>query len=339
MDDKLPAIYRLPLRSARGDVDFLEQVEHCLSKRLAGVGWGLDGKPPRSIDEVVARLRADDRPHWHSSGANTVARFAAAPNGSLVWTRHPDGTWAIGELSGSCRPDYTKAAVRVDVYHVRSTRWAPRRVYAEEAPGAVVRAFSGRGSSFSRIHDEVARTYSHRLFSELIGRAIDLPAPSPEDVLHNLLEPYDVEDLVFAYLQVERGYVVLPASRRTDNPTYEYALIKRETGMLTPVSIKSGSVSVDVGMLASTAESAGYAFAYSTGGHYHGDDRGLVERISDDELLAFALSSPKLLPPRVRRWLSPPQPDEYRTSPHPGRATRTGSVVERDTRWHASAQS
>jgi hypothetical protein len=47
------------------------------------------------------------------------------------------------------------------------------------------------------------------------------------------------------------------------------------------------------------------AFAFSAAGRYDDDDEGAVTSITADELLDFAATTPHLLPPRARRWLSP----------------------------------
>ena len=144
--------------------------------------------------------------------------------------------------------------------------------------------------------------YSHRLYAELMGEPTDLPPPAAEDVIKHLLEPFNVEDLVFTYLQ-SRGYLVLPASRRTDTAAYEYVMVHRETGKLAVAQVKTGQSSVDLDLLASTAGEDHDAFAYSTGSHYRGHGSAAIERLTDAQLLGFANAAPHHLPPRVRRWL------------------------------------
>jgi hypothetical protein len=290
------------MRSGKPGVDHRRQVEHCLRLGQVAIGWGVLEQPPTTLEETLERVREFPASGWGSRAAGTIRRFADAEWGSLIWSRHPDGTWLLGELKGAWRPDYSPAACAVDAHQVRDVLWAPRRLYSEEVPGSVIRAFSGRGSSFSEIHNENGRLFSAALFAELTGSKIEKLGLTPEQILQDFLDPFDVEDLVFSYLQVERGYLVLPASRRTNNPTYEYAVVEREGGRLVPVSVKTGATFVDVGQLASTAEAGGKAVAYSTEGNYMGDGSGRVELIDNAELLRFARSSTELLPPRVRRW-------------------------------------
>lgn len=287
------------MRSGLDRVDKTREINRALELGIAAVGWGVLDNPPSTLGETYERVKAQ----WPSdrSAVPTIKRFVEAPLGSLIWSRHTDGTWLLGKLTGEWRPDYSKDAIAT--HQVRECAWAPAKLLSERVPGKVVLSFSYPGSSFSQIHSEPARELSYSIYGELTGRPVKVRAPSARTVLHDLLDPYDVEDLVFTYLQVVRGYVVLPKSRRTDNRTYEWALIERKSGRLVPVSIKTGSSSVDVAELASTAEAEGKAIAYSTEGLYDGDDGGRVERVTEDELLRFARTSAHLLPPRVRQWM------------------------------------
>lgn len=297
----VPRIYRCPMRSGLDRVDHTVQIERALGLGIVAIGWGILENPPTTLDDTYERVQArwpDDR-----TSVPCIKRFANAPIDSLIWSRHTDGTWLLGKLTGEWRPDYSPEAIETDMHQVRDCAWAPKRLLSERVPGKVIISFSYPGSSFSQIHDPPAREVSYALYGELTGTPVEVSAPTPETVLKHLLDPYDVEDLVFSYLQVERACIVLPKSRRTTNQTYEYAVIERDSGNLVPVSIKTGSSAVDVTQLASTAEAAGKAIAYSTEGNYDGDDHGRVERISNDQLLEFVGQYPKLVPPRVRLWM------------------------------------
>jgi hypothetical protein len=300
----VPRIFRCPMRSGLDRVDHTVEIERALELGIVAVGWGDFENRPTTLEETYDRVQAK----WNDSRAvHCIRRFAKAPVGSLVWSRHTDGTWLLGKLTGEWRPDYSEDAIETDMHQVRDCSWAPKKLLSERVPGKVIISFSYPGESWSEIHNPTAREVSYALYGELTGKPVEIPAPTPETVLKNLLDPFDVEDLVYAYLQVERGYLVLPKSRQTTNRTYEYAVVERDSGRLVPVSIKTGSSAVDVAELASTAEAEGKAIAYSTEGLYDGDDHGRVERIPTDDLLRFADQQPKLLPPRVRLWMEQAQ--------------------------------
>ncbi len=78
----------------------------------------------------------------------------------------------------------------------------------------------------------------------------DRPLPklaiTPVEVLTSHLDPYDVEDLIYVWLQVARGYVALPRARQRDTPAYEWTMIHGDTRRHGIVQIKTASDHVDL---------------------------------------------------------------------------------------------
>ena len=70
-----------------------------------------------------------------------------------------------------------------------------------------------------------------------------------EQEVRELLDPYDVEDLIYVWMQVARGYVALPRSRQRDNPVHELPMQHSVTGHRGNVQVKTGSAHVDLGQL------------------------------------------------------------------------------------------
>jgi hypothetical protein len=168
----------------------------------------------------------------------------------------------------------------------------------------VIRCFIGTGESFSRIHDKGARRLTLYLWEKLHGRPLPLLEVSKAEILESHLDPYDVEDLVYVWLQVARGYIALPRSRNRDTPAYEYTMIHRTSGRRAIAQVKTGSTPLDLAALAlAPAGQATDTFAYATSGSYIGDPADVTEVIATDELLRFAGEHEALLPPRVRAWL------------------------------------
>jgi hypothetical protein len=141
------------------------------------------------------------------------------------------------------------------------------------------------------------------LWEKLHGRAVPQLRITPAEVLTSHLDPYDVEDLVYVWLQVARGYVALPRARQRDTPAYEWTMIHKETGRRGIVQIKTGSDHVDLHALADArADDETDTFAFATCDTYDGDRQVVNEIIRQDDLLSFAAEHPGLLPPRVRTW-------------------------------------
>jgi hypothetical protein len=296
----MPTVWRLHLRSQDPAVDHAEQVDYCVSRRIGAVGWPLDGPGPARLAECLERTRE----RWGSRPAGVIRRLGQdAQLGDLVWARETDGSYLLGAVCGQWRYDASQQARAVDCHNVRPISWAPRRLLDAVVPGDVIRAFSAQGSTFQRVNQRAA-VISQRLYDQTCGRDSDVQLPSAFEVLTEHLAPYDVEDLVYTYLQARREYLVLPASRRTDTAAYEYVLVHRPTGRLAICQVKTGSAGVNVNELARAArDSDADAFAYSTAGRYDGDPDGIVELITDSQLLEFADADPRLLPPRVRTWM------------------------------------
>ena len=179
---------------------------------------------------------------WGQAAAQTVRRFGEqAEVGDFVWTRDTSGRYLLCKITGDYRYDISDASKRVDVHQVRDVAWAPRPLNDLEVPGGVIRRFVGTGSSFSRIHDDGARLLTPYLWKKLHGRPLPQLAITPAEVLASHLDPYDVEDLVYVWLQVARDFVALPRARQRDTPAYEWTMIHRGTGRRGIVQIKTGS--------------------------------------------------------------------------------------------------
>jgi hypothetical protein len=299
----MPVLWRTKLRSSLAGIDHAEQVEHCIRGGLIGIGWRMDELAPNVTLDVACK-RIEDTPGWGRTAAQTVHRFGAeAEIGDFVWTRDTHGRYWLCTLTGPYRYDGSQAARKVDVHQVRDAEWAPRPLNDLEVPGGVIRRFVGTGSSFSRIHDDPARLLTPYLWEKLHDRELPRLAISPTEVLTSHLDPYDVEDLVYVWLQAARGYIASPRARQRDTPAYEWTMIHRGTHRRGIVQIKTGADHVDLQALASArADEQTDTFAFATCGGYNGDPGLVNEVISIDDLLAFAASEPDLLPVRVRTW-------------------------------------
>jgi hypothetical protein len=299
----LSVLWRTKLRSSLPGVDHAEQVEHCIRGGLIGIGWRMDGLGPETtLDEACERI--ESTPGWGKEPADTVRRFGEqAVIGDFVWTRDTHGRYWLCRISGPYRYDGSETAKRVDVHQVRSAEWAPRPLNDLEVPGGVIRRFVGTGSSFSRIHDDPARLLTPYLWEKLHDRRVPALEITPGEVLTSHLDPYDVEDLIYVWLQVARGYVALPRSRQRDTPAYEWTMVHRETGRRGIVQVKTGGDAVDLPALSEArVDDETDTFAFATSGAYLGDRNLVTEVIDPRDVLRLAGDRPDLLPLRVRAW-------------------------------------
>jgi hypothetical protein len=137
-------VYRAPMRSRRDDVDHAAAVERAVRLGVVGVGEVTDDRAERRLE-----------------------RFMAAPHGSFVWTRHPDGPVHVGRLTGPWRHDADGAAV--DLVNVRDCDWVPEPVDTSLVPAAVRQTFARGGRNFQRIHPGDVESDTAELWDRLNG--------------------------------------------------------------------------------------------------------------------------------------------------------------------------
>lgn len=302
----LPTIWRTKLRSTLEGVDHTEQVEHCLKKKLIGIGWGPPDLPTgSSLEKVTQFIESCDLDGWTKNGAHTVRRFGEqARRNDFVWTRHTNGKYMLCKITGPYKFDNSKAAKAADVHQTRKVAWALEELNDLDVPGGVVRSFIGTGSSFSRVHDPATIKLTPYLWAKLNQEPLPDLELTPEDVLQRVLDPYDVEDLIYMWLQVERGYIALPRTQQKSTPAYEWTMVHRKNGNKGIVQVKTGDDKVDLAALRNArSDEETETFAFATSGIRPGDDVSLVDEIIEpNDLLKFVKNHRKLLPGRLKTW-------------------------------------
>jgi hypothetical protein len=142
-----PAVYRAPMRSRDDAVDPGLAVVRALDHGLCGIG-GVLPRRPASLEEALSWT--DER--YGARPARRLERFAAVEDGSLVWTRDPEGLYFLGRLAGPWRYDDAQDAVTADLVHVRSCRWVPEPVAEADVPAATRQTFARGGRNFQQTH-------------------------------------------------------------------------------------------------------------------------------------------------------------------------------------------
>jgi hypothetical protein len=220
-----PTVWRAKLFSERDDLcddKLRDQARaYCRSAGVVGVGWGRwtlkspDGAP---LEEVLAEIRTIEG--W-KAGGDTVRRLARdARDGDLVWTRDSAGAYWLGRIAGPWRFDGSDEASRWDLNNIRGCEWLESSFRDWEVPGAIVRSFTGRSSSFSRVapDDQGGWRITELIWRQTKNPGLKPPRLDPEEVITDLLDPIDAEDVALIYLQ-SQGWLLLPSSRMHDTPS------------------------------------------------------------------------------------------------------------------------
>lgn len=281
----------------------------CRRAGVVGIGWGrwtlkVPGGAP--LEDVLAEIKGIEG--WRAGGA-TVRRLAEhAKCGDFVWNRDSSGAYWLGRITGPWRFDGSAEASKWDLNNVRDCEWLHRSYRDWEVPGAVVRSFTGRASSFCRVAPDERGGWrvTELIWEQTKDPTAEPPTFDPEEIITDLLDPRDAEDVALLYLQ-SRGWLLLPSSRMNDTPLYEAALKHIEDGRLAVVAVKSGRQNaVPVSDVTdAVADKGAEVFVFSTHESFAGDPEELgATKISRAEIVEFMSSRPDLLPPRIARWIN-----------------------------------
>lgn len=312
MTSAAPTVWRAKIHSLRED--FLSDGQrdqaraYCRRAGVVGIGWGrwtLTVPDRAPLKDVLAEIGGIEG--W-KAGGHTVRRLAVdAERGDLVWNRDSSGAYWLGRITGPWSFDGSAEASKWDLNNVRDCEWLAQSYRDWEVPGAVVRSFTGPGSSFSRVAPDERGGWrvTELIWQQTKDPKAESPALDPEEVITDLLDPTDAEDLALLYLQ-SLGWLLLPSSRMNDTPLYEAALKHIDDGRLAVVSVKSGGKNkVPVSAVVDAVEEQGAeVFVFSTHESFDGDPEQLgATKISKAEIAEFMTARPELLPPRITHWI------------------------------------
>ena len=272
-----------------------------MDNQVLGTGWGTHWgplRPPDGWDDYL-QLAQEIWPkteHW------PVIWLHDALVGSLVWTRSPKGIYYLARLTGEWEYRDSEQNRTLDISNVRPAKIVAVAGAEAAAPGAIVRTFSGPGRAFCRVHSDEAARYSEYLFATLTGEPAPSWRPSTWEILDSLLGPFDVQDLVAAYLQAQCGYIALPARYKDSTIAYEYILRHPSDGHTVAVQVKTGDEWINTAALPNDGGLRWIVF--SARQCYPAQHPSYVEALDPNDLMEFMHNQPNALPPVAGFWLN-----------------------------------
>lgn len=146
-----------------------------LAEGLCGFGGQVEPSPE------FLRQAAERAASQHDERlARRIERFAAVPDGALVWTRDEAAFLWLGRISGPWRYDDRPGALAADLVHVRPCAWREVPVPHHLAPSAVLATFERGGRNWQQIHDPLVSEQSLRLWEPTGDAAARTPSAIPE---------------------------------------------------------------------------------------------------------------------------------------------------------------
>lgn len=292
---KPPSVHAIKLRAPGVDTD--AQLEFALDRGIVFLGW------PVELDSTTDSRTVRDalRGRYRTAAVNTVMRFVDAPSGDFVWTRAPRGTYRLARFTDTeYRYDASARATGLSANHQRSVEWADGACEDRDLPRAVIVPFTGRRpafSSLSGVDAEDAARETLALWEVLNGRRPEPRSRTDEQALR-ALGFYDMEDLVYVWMQIAEDWIVVPSARAVNTPLYEYDMVSRDGRRRAKVQVKTGSETFDVALSRPNEP--------DTLLYYYADAMDLEDeqfrKITHQDLIGLTASHPAVLSSRIQRW-------------------------------------
>ncbi|MYD61448.1 MAG: hypothetical protein F4W91_10435 [Gemmatimonadetes bacterium] len=290
-------LWRLHLRPKCKDPK--DVVRYCLRERILGLGWR---GPAQAKGMRGEEYMEEHRKHW-GKVVYAVREFMKVKKNHLIWARDEEGGYLLGRVKSMPHPRWDCNAKKYDMCHVVSAHIVGGRSGSEairdnEVPGLIKARFSQpRSPAFQSINDDHARDYSCWLFAKKTGA--DYVPPRPEECFINLLDSYDLEDLVVLYLQQDLNWRVVLSSHAPNTPRYEVTLVRQS--LSAGVQVKHKGQDINASLYKDDAQ-VDQVFLFAASGNYGNNIPKNVTIIHPDELIEFARQNLSLLPKSIKYW-------------------------------------
>lgn len=292
MSDATNSIWRLHIKpAAQKGVD---PFEFCIKEKILGLGWSVSASNENeSLDwdsyyQLAEELYGDRS--WRSAVNAIHDRMKM---GDLCWSRDSKNSKANYYYLGRVLSDWSYKATRehkdADVVNIRYCDW--KKIERGLVPGVIESAF-GRGKTLQQIRQE--KGYSKFLWNEITGKNFYSVAEESLDIF-GMLNYEETEDLLFLYLQ-EKGWYVVPNSRKRNKLKYEFSIVNPKTGEQGETQVKTGTGNP---LDTEKYDEDRQVFLFQSEENYKGKTPKNVVLVRRKELLSFLENSTKWLP----EWL------------------------------------
>jgi hypothetical protein len=289
-------LWRIHIRPKGGDAAPAVSWRLCLAQSVLGVGWRVEW--PVALERTPEGYLGLGEQAYGDGGwrTNLTRLIKGVQVGDLIWTRDPLARYYLARVTGPWEYRDAQENVHADVVNVRPVDM--RQVGLEEkVPGAVVSAFAPR-MALQPVNDRASARFSMGLFNE-IGEGPRYELEPLHDAIWSYLHSFDVENVVYVYLQA-KGYIVFPTRRRPNTMKYEFECAHRDNGHRAVASVKSGDESLAPGEF---AQYPCKVFLFAVSQNYPGVKPPNVTTLTCEELVSFMKSSRHILPEAVRTWM------------------------------------
>ena len=256
------------------------------------MGWGVSPDPITAEDYFTraAQHYAQEYKGWRKALTGFIHKMQID---DLVWFRNTKGVYYLARVLGAWRHDSTKANLAVDLRNVRNAEIYEVGI---SVAGKISACFRPQ-ATLQKIGGVTALRFSQITFNSLSGTSHYVVELGRRDIF-DLCSDIDIEDVVLVYLQKEHKYLLIPSSRRSDTPYYEY-LLKSPDGEEAVVQVKSGAITLDP---ATYQAFPSRVFLFSPAGYKPNSALNVtaIPRVAIEE---FIKRHRNLLPKSIQIWL------------------------------------
>jgi hypothetical protein len=285
-------VFRIHIRPEGGTADMKTTFDYCLKNGLLGVGWRVEEIRETKIWSEYFELAKTK--HKDLNNCKYIKTWVSV--GDLVWTRDNLGQYYIARVNSAWEYFTSEESETADIDIGNVFRCEIKKVEIDEVPGKVIACFRA-SRSIQEVADKGAVEYSKYLWNRLCGEAqYQINTVEKPDVFM-LLDSQEAEDILFLYLQ-QKGWYVIPHSRKADTMTFEYLCVNPETGQIAGTQVKTGETYIQMDAYTPLSNKV---FLFQSNERYQGLKPENVEVISKNELMDFMKDSVSWLPKVFKR--------------------------------------
>lgn len=279
-------LFRIHIMPDGGNNDRHMTFQYCTDNQILGVGWRInEGNNTNSWEEYEGQAQ-----HIHKNLNQCRYIYNNVRPGDLVWTRDLDANYYLAQVLSGWEYFETEFSINANIDIANIFRYKKIfRLELEEVPGSVVNAFI-KGHTIQRILNPKASAYSKYIWNKKTG--CDIYNVEYTWDIFTLLDPEQVEDLVFLYLQT-LGWYVVPSSRMVNTMRFEYMVLRPDNRDRGFVQVKTGDTQLFPIMY---ANDPGTIFLFQSNEFYVGEIPLNVTCIKRVDLLEFVKQSLTWLP-------------------------------------------
>lgn len=291
-------VWRINLKP--GSANGIDSRRLCLNNGIVGVGWQIDWQtepvPWETYESEATELyyNKGDKSWWPALNA---IYYRIKPD-DLIWTRDWQGIYYVGRITSEWYYETTLDCEQADIVNVRKCDWQKVGTI-ESVPGKLVNSFIP-ARTVQLVNDETVGLFSKITYNTKSNNNFYNVESLVGKDIYSLLSSDDCEDALALYLQVEKGYMVIPSSCKSDTMNYEYELRHRQTGKRAVVQVKNGSVDLNTDNFNDINADV---YLFTTKGRYNGQPKSNIHFVDERLISDFLYNNTNLLPDKMKVWI------------------------------------